>query len=62
LFVLRDFNDRGDNKEKTKAALDLDVNKLWSELYKPEKFKDKAFNEFFDTEYIFMPHKVYCED
>jgi hypothetical protein len=40
LFVLRDFDDRGNNREKIQAAINKDITNLWAEIYKPEKFKD----------------------
>lgn len=39
LFVIRDFNDVGTNKEKCMDIIYKDVMKIWSEIYKPEKFQ-----------------------
>jgi hypothetical protein len=36
LFVLRDFDDRGNNFERIKSIIDEDIAKIWSEIYKPD--------------------------
>jgi hypothetical protein len=36
LFILRDFDDRGNNGDKIKRALLSDVKKIWQEIYKPD--------------------------
>jgi len=40
LFILRDFDDRGNNGERIKAILENDIKKIWSEIFKPDKYKD----------------------
>ena len=48
LFMLRDFEDRGGSYgEKIKETLMNDLNKIWSEIYKPDKFIDKKLTDFF---------------
>ena len=36
LFVLRDFDGRGNNFEKVRGIIDTDLNKIWDEIYKPD--------------------------
>lgn len=61
LFVIRDFDDRGDNRERTKEQLGNDIKRIWSEIHKPEQFKDKQITDFFDFDFEMMPHKKYEE-
>ena len=37
-----------------------DINKIWDEIKKPEKFLDTKPKNFFKFEFITLPHKVYC--
>ena len=59
LFVLRDFDDRGNNKEKIQTAINKDITTLWSEIYKPEKFKDSQASDFFEFEFCMLAHKQF---
>ena len=61
LFVLRDFDDRGNNYEKIKGILEADLDRIWSEIYKPDKFANSKPIDFFQFEYCMMPHKMYQE-
>ena len=36
LFVLRDFDDRGNNFDRIRTIIDTDINNIWNEIYKPE--------------------------
>jgi len=45
--VLRDFDDRGNNTEKYKGILMKDITKIWSEIHKPDEFKDTLIEDFF---------------
>ena len=62
LFVIRDFNDKGSNLISTKQQIGEDINKLWGEIYKPDKYKDSKAEDFFEFDFVFMPHKVYQEE
>lgn len=57
LFVLRDFDDSGNNFESIKAILEGDLARIWSEIYKPEKYANSKPSDFFDFEYSMMPHR-----
>ena len=47
LFVLRDFDDRGNNFDRIKGILESDLKKIWSEIYKPEKYANSQPTDFF---------------
>jgi len=36
LFVLRDFDDRGNNRQRIQELIDTDIKNLWNEIYKPD--------------------------
>jgi hypothetical protein len=57
LFVLRDFDDRGNNFDRIKGILEGDLKKIWAEIYKPEKYANSTPTDFFQFEYCMMPHK-----
>lgn len=59
LFVLRDFNPHENNQESIIALLEGNVNKIWSEIYKDEKFKNSSPHDFFEFEFCMLPHKIY---
>jgi protein SEY1 len=62
LFVLRDFDDRGNNFERIKAIIDQDVLNIWNDIYKPDQYKDSKPQDFFHFEFSMLPHKIYEED
>ena len=62
LFVIRDFDDRGNNKQRIQELIDTDIKNLWNEIYKPDKFKDSEAKDFFQFDFCMLPHKVYDEE
>lgn len=62
LFVIRDFQDRGKNRESTANRLLADIKTIWSEIYKPDNFRDNKAEDFFEFEFAMLPNKVYEED
>ena len=42
LFILRDFDDRGNNFERIKGILEKDLTNIWNEIYKPDKFANST--------------------
>jgi len=62
MFVLRDFDDRGNNFERIMQTIKTDISNIWAKLYKPKACKDKAVEDFFDFEYSMLLHKVYQKD
>jgi hypothetical protein len=62
LFVLRDFDGRGNNAQRIQGILEADLNRIWSEIYKPEKFANSKPSDFFEFEYCMLPHKQFEEE
>jgi len=38
----------------------VDLNKIWAEMKKPEKFANSTPTNFFKFEFITLPHKIFC--
>lgn len=61
LFVLKDYNNDV-NLELIQNSIRADVNKIWSEIKKPEKFA--SFTEvppnLFRVSFFALSHFVYC--
>ena len=55
--MLRDFDARGNNAARIQGILESDLNRIWSEIYKPEKFANSKPSDFFQFEYCMLPHK-----
>jgi hypothetical protein len=47
LFVLRDFDNRGNNFERITGILTKDLEKIWTEIHKPEQFASSVPTDFF---------------
>lgn len=62
LFVLRDFDDRGNNFERITSIINQDVQNIWAEIYKPEQFRDSKPSDFFHFEFSMIPHKIFEEE
>ena len=62
LFVLRDFDNRGNNFEKIIAILENDIRTIWAKIYKPKQYEHSQPKDFFDFEYAVLPHKVFEEE
>jgi hypothetical protein len=61
LIVLRDFDPKRNQLTIIQDLIIKDINKIWSEIKKPEKYKDSTPNNFFQFEFITLPHKKYFE-
>ena len=61
LFVLRDYDERIPFSQ-LKFMLDKDLNQIWSEIYKPDKFANSKPEDFFSFEFVMMPHKIFQPD
>jgi protein SEY1 len=59
---MRDFDDRGNNREKIMDLINNDIRNLWGEIYKPEKYRDSKAEDFFDIEFCMLAHKNYQEE
>jgi hypothetical protein len=62
LIVLRDFDEHYDSKEKITTMIMNDVNNLWSEIKKPEKYRDYTPNMLFQFEFVTLAHKYHCAE
>jgi len=62
LIILRDFEKSRHKKDKIEELILNDINQIWSEIKKPEKFANSTPRNFFKFEFITLPHKVYCEN
>jgi hypothetical protein len=60
--VLRDFNERENSFESIKGILESDLNRIWNEIYKPDKFANSKPGDFFNFDYFVLPHKQFEED
>ena len=58
LFVLRDYDNRIEF-QKIMNMLDKDLNKIWSEIYKPEKYAGSTPQDFFKFEFACLPNKIF---
>jgi hypothetical protein len=61
VFCIRDFVEAGSNRDFLQKALKKDIDDIWAKMYKPEKFKDSSPDQFFNFEFVMLPHKVYAE-
>ncbi len=61
LIVLRDFDSKRNQRSKIENLILQDINKIWGEIKKPEKYKDSQPSNFFEFEFITLPHKKYFE-
>ena len=59
LFVLRDFSSEEDNGQSIENTLKNNINQIWREIKKPMNLNDKIPSDFFDFEFLLMPHKIY---
>ena len=59
LFVLRDFSAQEYDGENVKQKIFTYINKIWSEICKPQDLNYKVPEDFFDFEFLLMPHKIH---
>jgi hypothetical protein len=59
LFVLRDFSEKDDNFERIRQTLETDMQKIWSEINKPERNLKSTLTDFFTFEYCALPSPKY---
>ena len=62
MFVLRDFDNKGNNFERITAILENDIRNIWSKIYKPKQYEHSSPKDFFDFEYSVLPHKIFEEE
>lgn len=39
-----------------------DITRIWSEIHKPDQYKDTKIEEFFAFEWVMIPHKIFEEE
>lgn len=61
LFILRDHSKKMTTAEKLTESLKNDMHNIWNDLVKPEKFQNTQVTDFFDLEFVVLPHKEYEE-
>jgi hypothetical protein len=59
LIVLRDFDSKRNEKSKFERLILNDIMTIWKEIKKPEKYRDSSPRDFFEFEFITLPHKKY---
>ena len=62
LIILRDFDPKRNQKDKIESLILSDINKIWAEIKKPDKFKGSSPDQFFTFEFITLPHKKYLPE
>jgi hypothetical protein len=62
LIVLRDFDPKRNIKSKIQELILKDISNIWNDIKKPEKYKDSQPENFFEFEFVTLPHKKYLEE
>ena len=62
VIVFRDFDENTEDKKRLSDCILDDIRKIWTEIKKPEKFKDCPPEQFFTFDFLTLPHKFYFED
>jgi hypothetical protein len=62
LIVLRDFDQKRNVKSRIQELILQDIRNIWNDIKKPEKYRDSLPSDFFEFEFIPLPHKKYCEE
>lgn len=61
VIVLRDFDEDTDVKQTITDNIIKDIQLIWKEIKRPERFKDYTFDKFFEIEFVTLPHRFYLE-
>jgi hypothetical protein len=59
LFVLRDFSPEDDIADRIIRNFTNDISEIWKKIQKPDAFINTVAENFFDYEFLLMPHKTY---
>ena len=59
MFVIRDFTDRTPLKKLADTLIN-DLRRVWEGLVKPPGRESALITDFFDFEYVGLPHKIYA--
>jgi len=58
LIILRDYNTKN-NLEVIKETILNDIQKIWKEIIKPEKYREMSYDQFFNIQFETMAHYDY---
>jgi len=61
LFTIRDYQGSTPVANLREKVLEA-VRRIWNEAQKPEDFKTAELNDFFDIEFVALPHKIFQPD
>lgn len=56
LFLVRDHIEEESPFENLKNKLKTDIGNIWKEAVKPEELKDAKISDYFDMEFVALPH------
>ena len=59
--MLRDYDDRIE-RSKIEMMIQKDIDQIWGEIYKPEQHANSVAKDFFQFEFVMMPHKIFREE
>ncbi len=62
LIVLRDYDEKRYKKEIFEKQILKDIDTLWADIKKPEQYQNSTPANFFEFEFIALPHKIYREE
>lgn len=62
LIVLRDYDEKRNKKEAMESMILKDIQVIWNDIRKPDKFKSSNPSDFFEFEFVTLPHKFYREE
>ncbi len=59
--MIRDFTSVTSIQNLSNTLI-ADLEKIWKGLSKPKEKEDTSFNDYFDTDFVGLPHKVFAKD
>ena len=59
VFVLRDFNKYENNEASMKELIQGNIDEIWKQIYKDDKHLNSKASDFFNFEFVMLPHKLY---
>jgi hypothetical protein len=61
LFVIRDFTGRTPISNLSEV-LTNELNKMWKDISKPEKYSESTLSDYFDLMFTTLPHKIFLPE
>ena len=62
LIVLRDYDEKRYKKEIFEKQILKDIDTLWADIKKPDQYLNSTPQNFFEFEFLTLPHKIYREE